>query len=73
MQPKYFRIGDKVQYVDEIGNMRLATEEEIQNNTIIEFKTTYGVMPVIRDIFKYEKRQNERNRLRNGVSEYRNA
>ena len=73
MQPKYFRIGAKVQYVDEIGNMRLATEEEIQNNTIIEFKTTYGIMPVIRDIFKYEKRQNERNRLRNGVSEYRNT
>lgn len=58
MQPKYFKIGDKVQYVDEIGNMRLATKEEIQNNTVIEFKTTYGVMPVIRDIFKYEKKQN---------------
>jgi hypothetical protein len=65
MKPKYFKIGAKVQYVDEIGNMRLATQEEIQNNTIIEFKTTYGVMPVIRDIFKYEKKQNAIKHARN--------
>ena len=61
MQPKYFRSGNKVMYVDQIGNMRQATEEEIKNNYIIEPNIIVGPMPVIRDIYKYEKKQALRN------------
>ena len=61
MQPKYFRSGNKVMYVDQIGNMRQATEEEIKNNYIIEPNIIVGPVPVIRDIYKYEKKQALRN------------
>jgi hypothetical protein len=61
MQPKYFKIGNKVMYVDQIGNMRQATKEEIENNYIIEPNIIVGPVPVIRDIYKYEKKQALRN------------
>jgi hypothetical protein len=48
-------------YVDQIGNMRQATEEEIKNNYIIEPNIIVGPVPVIRDIYKYEKKQALRN------------
>jgi hypothetical protein len=48
-------------YVDQIGNMRQATKEEIENNYIIEPNIIVGPVPVIRDIYKYEKKQALRN------------
>ena len=48
-------------YVDQIGNMRVATKEEIENNYIHEPKIIVGPVPVIRDIYKYEKKQALRN------------
>jgi hypothetical protein len=41
VKPKYFRSGNKVMYVDQIGNMRVATEEEIENNYINGKKVYY--------------------------------
>ena len=69
MQPKYFRSGNKVMYVDQIGNMRQATEEEIENNYIHEPKIIVGPVPVIRDIYKYEKKQALRNEASKGISQ----
>ena len=69
MEPKYFRSGNKVMYVDQIGNMRQATEEEIENNYIIEPNIIVGPMPVIRDIYKYEKKQALRNEASKNISQ----
>lgn len=69
MQPKYFRSGNKVMYVDQIGNMRQATEEEIKNNYIHEPKIIVGPVPVIRDIYKYEKKQALRNEATKRISQ----
>ena len=69
MVSKYFKIGNKVMYVDQIGNMRTATEEEIKNNHIIEPKIIVGPVPVIRDIYKYEKKQALRNEATKRISQ----
>ena len=59
MEPKYFKSlrNNIVYYVDEIGNMRIATDDEIKNNYIIQPKIINGPMPVIRDIYKFENNQ----------------
>ena len=56
-------------YVDQIGNMRIATEEEIKNNYIIEPNIIVGPVPVIRDIYKYEKKQALRNEASKRISQ----
>ena len=56
-------------YVDQIGNMRIATKEEIENNYIIEPKIIVSPVPVIRDIYKYEKKQALRNEASKSISQ----
>ena len=56
-------------YVDQIGNMRIATKEEIENNYIIEPNIIVGPVPVIRDNYKWEKKQALRNEASKRISQ----